>query len=61
MVHRWELDVLLVEVEDCLNNRPLTYTSEGVVDPIPLTPNHFIRWSGAVFLPEADQHDATSR
>jgi hypothetical protein len=60
VVHRWEFEMLLVEVEECLNNRPLTYTSENVEDPIPLTPNHFIRWSGAVYLPEADLHDARS-
>ncbi len=60
VVHRWELETLLVEVEECLNNRPLTYTSENVEDPVALTPNHFIRWSGAVYLPEADLHDATS-
>jgi hypothetical protein len=60
VVHRGELEVLLVEVEECLNNRPLTYTSESVGDPIPLTPNHFIRWSGAVFVPEADLHDAAA-
>ena len=60
MVHRWELETLLVEVEDCLNSRPLTYTSENPEDPLPLTPNHFIRFSGSHSLPEADLYDANA-
>ncbi len=60
VVHMEELETLMVEVEEALNSRPLTYTTEDPDDPIPLTPNHFIRSSGALFLPEVDVRDAAS-
>ncbi len=55
-----ELETLVIEVEEALNSRPLTYTTDDPDDPIPLTPNHFIRCPGALFLPEADVRDAAS-
>ncbi len=55
-----ELETLVIKVEEALNSRPLTYTTDDPDDPIPLTPNHFIRCPGALFLPEADVRDAAS-
>ena len=37
-----ELSIVLVEVEESLNARPLTYCSAHPEDLSPLTPNHFL-------------------
>lgn len=37
-----ELETLLVEVESCVNSRPLTFVSDDVTSPQPLTPSHFL-------------------
>jgi len=57
-VHRKELEVLLLDVEEALNNRPLTYLAENPDDPMPLTPNMLVRNSGLSFFPELDIRDA---
>ena len=36
------LQTIVVEVELILNNRPLTYLSDDVQDPEPLTPSHIL-------------------
>ena len=59
-IHPHELKTLVEEVTDAVNSRPLTYISEDPQDPLPLTPNHFIKWKvGPIALPEADALDAT--
>lgn len=60
VVNQGELEMLMLEVEEALNNRPLTHTSEDPGDPMALTPNHFLRWSGRIYLPEADLLDAAT-
>ena len=40
-----ELRTLLVEIEARVNNLPLTYMSETVNEPEPLTPNHLLQGS----------------
>ncbi|XP_060807713.1 uncharacterized protein LOC132903428 [Amyelois transitella] len=37
-----EMCTVLVQIESCLNSRPLTQLSEHSVDPLPLTPGHFL-------------------
>lgn len=37
-----ELSTVLSQVEACLNSRPLSVMSDGVNDPMPLTPGHFL-------------------
>ena len=37
-----ELRTILCEIELVINNRPLTYVSDSVDDPIPLSPSHLI-------------------
>ncbi|XP_055588266.1 uncharacterized protein LOC129740589 [Uranotaenia lowii] len=46
------LNTALVEAEDLINSRPLTYVSNNVRDdPEALTPNHFLKGSAAECLP----------
>jgi hypothetical protein len=59
VVHMGELETLVCEVEDALNNRPLTYSTENPDDLIPLTPNVFVRYGGPPYLPEADMKEAS--
>ena len=42
LLTRAELEVILHEVEFVINSRPLTFVSDGLNDPKPLTPMHFI-------------------
>lgn len=37
-----ELETVLVEVEACVNSRPLTFVGDAADCPNPLTPNHFL-------------------
>ncbi len=39
---REELDTVLIEVEACVNSRPLTFVGDGPEDRTPLTPFHFL-------------------
>ena len=45
------LQTLIVEVEAVLNDRPLTYLSSDIADPLPLTPSHLIYGQRIVMLP----------
>ena len=45
------LNTLLCEVENILNNRPLTEQTSTINDPTPLTPNHLLLNSGVTFPP----------
>ena len=37
-----ELQTCLVEIEACVNSRPLTFVGDHADDPLPLTPAHFL-------------------
>ncbi|KZR99029.1 Uncharacterized protein APZ42_005284 [Daphnia magna] len=37
-----ELEVCLIETENVVNARPLTYVAEGSEDPLPIIPNQFL-------------------
>ncbi|XP_064637169.1 uncharacterized protein LOC135493625 [Lineus longissimus] len=46
---RSELETSLVEVEACISSRPLTFVSDDVDGPNPLTPSHFLIGRTACF------------
>ena len=41
-ISRCELETLLCEIEACINSRPLTFSSDDPLHPVPLTPSHFL-------------------
>ncbi|GFS13033.1 hypothetical protein ElyMa_001386900 [Elysia marginata] len=43
-----QIETILIEVEGCINSRPLTYVEE---DCAPLTPSHFLIGRSAPFVP----------
>ena len=45
------LQMIVVEVEVLLNNRPLTYISDDISDPEPLTPAHLLHGQRIIRLP----------
>ncbi|XP_039439114.1 uncharacterized protein LOC120420194 [Culex pipiens pallens] len=49
-----DLNTLLVQVEGCLNSRPLTPMSDDPNDLEPLTPAHFLVQSSLQTVPDAD-------
>ncbi|UYV74745.1 hypothetical protein LAZ67_12000769 [Cordylochernes scorpioides] len=49
-----QLAKMLEEVQSIMNGRPLTYISEEMEDPQPLTPAMFLRHKGNVKFPERD-------
>ena len=46
---RAELETVLIEVESCVNSRPLTQVTDSVDSPSPLTPSHFLKGRGVGF------------
>lgn len=52
-----ELYTVIVQVEACLNSRPLTPLSNDPYDYAPLTPGHFLIGDSLMALP---QHDVTN-
>lgn len=44
-----ELQTCLVEIEACINSRPLTFVGDHADDPVPLTPAHFLIGHSAGF------------
>ncbi|UYV84140.1 hypothetical protein LAZ67_X001305, partial [Cordylochernes scorpioides] len=49
-----QLAKMLEEVQSIMNGRPLTYISEEMEDPQPLTPAMFLRHKGNIKFPEGD-------
>jgi len=49
---RVELEKVLKEIQNILNDRPLTYVSESLEDLEPLTPNSFLKRQGSYQFPE---------
>ena len=47
---RAELETVLVEIEGCVNSRPLTFVGDSPDCPVPLTPNHFLTGHSVGFL-----------
>ena len=52
-----ELVTVLLEVEQCVNNRPLTYVESEYQDLQPLTPNHLLRGTCIQIMPSIIQED----
>ncbi|XP_053378515.1 uncharacterized protein LOC128548137 [Mercenaria mercenaria] len=46
-----ELQTTTTEVEAILNDRPITYVSSDVSDPVPLTPSHLLYGRQVTYLP----------
>ncbi|XP_043228193.1 uncharacterized protein LOC122384656 [Amphibalanus amphitrite] len=56
-----ELETVLLEIESCINSRPLTFVSDDVTCADPLTPNHFLIGRGSVFSPDViEDHENVS-
>lgn len=53
LLSRKELKTLIVEVEACLNSRPLAYISRDANDLAPITPGHFLIGRPLVALPSS--------
>nr|CAI5839655.1 unnamed protein product [Callosobruchus analis] len=49
-----EMYTLLVQIEACLNSRPLTPLSNDPSDYLPLTPAHFLIGDSLASIPQAD-------
>ena len=52
-----ELVTLLMEIEQCVNNRPLTYISSALPDVEPLTPNHLLKGEVTQIMPPVSTTD----
>ena len=52
-----ELVTVLLEVEQCVNNRPLTYVASELPDLIPLTPNHLLKGEITRIMPTIATED----
>ena len=51
-VNKTELETTLIEIEACVNSRPLTFLGDEVDSMQPLTPSHFLIGRSAGFQPE---------
>lgn len=52
-----DFNTLLIQVEGCLNSRPLTPMSDDPIDLEPLTPGHFLVGSSLQSIPEPNLED----
>ena len=52
-----ELSTLLIQIEACLNSRPLYLPSSDSSDPSPITPGHFLTFAPLMSLPDPDFSD----
>ena len=52
-----ELVTVLLEVEQCVNNRPLTYVASELPDLLPLTPNHLLKGEITRIMPPISTED----
>lgn len=52
-----DMNTLLIQVESCLNSRPITACSEDPSDFEPLTPAHFLIGSSLQSMPEPNYQD----
>ena len=57
---RDELETVLLEIESCVNSRPLTFVSDEAAGAAPLTPNHFLIGRSSIFVPDASHEDPES-
>ena len=51
---RTELETCLIEIEACINSRPLTFVGDTLDNMFPLTPSHFLINRCAGFQPSVD-------
>jgi len=57
-----ELETTLIEVESCINSRPLTFCGDDVEYMNPLSPNHFLLGRRAEFKPDViEDYDSVNR
>lgn len=49
-----DMNTLIIQIEGCLNSRPLTQLTDDPEDLEPLTPGHFLTGSSLQYLPEPD-------
>lgn len=47
-----EMSTLLSQIEACLNSRPLSMLPDNSMDPVPLTPGHFLIGEPLIAVPE---------
>lgn len=52
-----ELTTVLTQVEACLNSRPVSFLSDNLEDPMPLTPGHFLVGEPLVTIPDENFSD----
>lgn len=50
-----EFNTLLIEIEGCLNSRPLGFLRDAPEDHVVLTPNHFLNGTSIFTQPEPEQ------
>ena len=56
-VNKTELETTLIEIEACVNSRPLTFLGDEVDSMQPLTPSHFLIGRSAGFQPEITEDE----
>ncbi len=50
-----ELETCLMEIEACVNSRPLTFVGDTCDSVTPLTPSHFLIGRYAGFVPDVSE------
>lgn len=49
-----ELSTVIIQIEACLNSRPISQVSENIDDPMPITPGHFLKGEPLITVPDAN-------